>query len=328
MILLDTNRVSVPLRPDPYPAVVARIDAQPVQTLFLSAVAVAQLRSGIASLPAGKRRDTLRERVETQVLPVFPCWPSIWRRRCPQLLQIWRQFLLAADESAAPDETLAGVDLAVFPVVMRSLGCQLCPLAGSRLVLFRRRQRDAQVATHGIRTAAQRGEQRRVLAATGAGFQPRDRRTRLSVRRRLPQRQHPFPSACAWHPRRGERACSVRGSWLYLSLPCARDFEFTCRRLFGFLHDGMQDRDAFADEIFRRPDRCGVRLQARPSGSRNKNRAFSRDFPLSRGTLWKGTEHSGTMKWWARSDSNRGPRDYESPALTAVLQARWKRREV
>ena len=27
-------------------------------------------------------------------------------------------------------------------------------------------------------------------------------------------------------------------------------------------------------------------------------------------------------EWWARSDSNRGPRDYESPALTAVLQAR------
>lgn len=26
-------------------------------------------------------------------------------------------------------------------------------------------------------------------------------------------------------------------------------------------------------------------------------------------------------KWWASSDSNRGPRDYESPALTAVLLA-------
>ena len=26
--------------------------------------------------------------------------------------------------------------------------------------------------------------------------------------------------------------------------------------------------------------------------------------------------------WWARSDLNRGPRDYESPALTAELRAR------
>lgn len=26
--------------------------------------------------------------------------------------------------------------------------------------------------------------------------------------------------------------------------------------------------------------------------------------------------------WWARRDSNPGPRDYESPALTAELRAR------
>lgn len=71
MILLDTNLISEPLRPAPDPKVVAWIDAQPVQTLFLSAITVAELRFGIASLPAGKRRDALRERIETQVLPVF-----------------------------------------------------------------------------------------------------------------------------------------------------------------------------------------------------------------------------------------------------------------
>ena len=31
---------------------------------------------------------------------------------------------------------------------------------------------------------------------------------------------------------------------------------------------------------------------------------------------------SADMKGWARQDSNLGPRDYESPALTAELQAR------
>ena len=71
MILLDTNLISEPLRPAPNPEVVAWIDAQPVQTLFLSTVTVAELRSGIALLPAGKRRDNLRERIETQVLPLF-----------------------------------------------------------------------------------------------------------------------------------------------------------------------------------------------------------------------------------------------------------------
>ena len=71
MILLDTNLISEPLRPAPHPGVIAWIDAQPLETLFLSAVTVAELRAGIASLPAGKRRETLRERVESQVLPVF-----------------------------------------------------------------------------------------------------------------------------------------------------------------------------------------------------------------------------------------------------------------
>lgn len=71
MILLDTNLISEPLRPAPDPKVVAWIDAQPVQTLFLSAITVAELRLRIASLPAGRRREVLRERIETQVLPVF-----------------------------------------------------------------------------------------------------------------------------------------------------------------------------------------------------------------------------------------------------------------
>src|SRR5438552_15036698 len=30
----------------------------------------------------------------------------------------------------------------------------------------------------------------------------------------------------------------------------------------------------------------------------------------------------GFLKWWAHSDLNRGPSDYESPALTAELWAR------
>lgn len=71
MILFDTNLISEPLRPTPEPAVVTWIDAQPIETLFLSVITVAELRAGIASLPAGKRRDTLRERIETQVLPLF-----------------------------------------------------------------------------------------------------------------------------------------------------------------------------------------------------------------------------------------------------------------
>ena len=34
-----------------------------------------------------------------------------------------------------------------------------------------------------------------------------------------------------------------------------------------------------------------------------------------------------SAEWWARRDLNPGPRDYESPALTAELQARLEEQE-
>lgn len=71
MILLDTNVVSEPLRPAPDARVVAWIDAQPLETLFLSAITVAELRAGVALLPAGKRRAGLHDSLETRVLPLF-----------------------------------------------------------------------------------------------------------------------------------------------------------------------------------------------------------------------------------------------------------------
>jgi hypothetical protein len=71
MILLDTNVVSEPLRHSPEPRVIEWIDAQPLETLYLSAVTVAELRAGVALLPAGKRRTALHENLERQVLPLF-----------------------------------------------------------------------------------------------------------------------------------------------------------------------------------------------------------------------------------------------------------------
>jgi predicted nucleic acid-binding protein len=71
MILLDTNVVSEPLRHAPELRVIEWIDAQVMETLFLSAITVAELRAGVALLPAGKRRSGLEESLETQVLPLF-----------------------------------------------------------------------------------------------------------------------------------------------------------------------------------------------------------------------------------------------------------------
>lgn len=71
MILLDTNVVSEPLRPAPEARVVEWLDAQPLETLYLSAMTVAELRAGVALLPAGKRRNTLNEYLKKRVLPSF-----------------------------------------------------------------------------------------------------------------------------------------------------------------------------------------------------------------------------------------------------------------
>ena len=71
MILVDTTVVSEPLRGAPQPRVAEWLDAQALETLYLSATTVAELRFGVRSLPAGRRRDRLHEDLEGQVLPMF-----------------------------------------------------------------------------------------------------------------------------------------------------------------------------------------------------------------------------------------------------------------
>ncbi|MGH3635844.1 type II toxin-antitoxin system VapC family toxin [Mycobacterium sp.] len=71
MILVDTNVISEPLRKTPDRRVVEWLDAQPIETLYLSAITVAELRFGVASLPTGKCRHRLHENFETRVLPLF-----------------------------------------------------------------------------------------------------------------------------------------------------------------------------------------------------------------------------------------------------------------
>ncbi len=71
MILLDTNVVTEPFRRAPEARVIEWIDAQPLETLYLSAITVAELRAGVALLPAGRRRAGLHDSLERRVLPLF-----------------------------------------------------------------------------------------------------------------------------------------------------------------------------------------------------------------------------------------------------------------
>lgn len=71
MILLDTNVISELWKPVPDPHVLAWVDAQVIDTLYLAAITVAELRFGIAAMPVGKRRETLDRRLEQEVLPLL-----------------------------------------------------------------------------------------------------------------------------------------------------------------------------------------------------------------------------------------------------------------
>jgi predicted nucleic acid-binding protein len=59
MIVLDTNVVSEAMKPAPDPRVRAWLNEQSADTLYLSSITVAELTFGIASLPAGKRKNML-----------------------------------------------------------------------------------------------------------------------------------------------------------------------------------------------------------------------------------------------------------------------------
>ncbi|MDR2839223.1 MAG: type II toxin-antitoxin system VapC family toxin [Azonexus sp.] len=71
MIVLDTNVISEFWKAEPNPNVLAWMDAQAVETLYLSAITVAELRYGLAIMPKGKRRATYQEELEQAFLPMF-----------------------------------------------------------------------------------------------------------------------------------------------------------------------------------------------------------------------------------------------------------------
>jgi len=64
MIVLDTNIVSELLRPEPAPQVEAWLSRQDGATVYFTSVGEAELRYGVAILPAGRRRSALAEAIE------------------------------------------------------------------------------------------------------------------------------------------------------------------------------------------------------------------------------------------------------------------------
>ena len=64
MWVLDTNVISELMRPEPEPKVMEWLGSRPCGSLFLTAIMEAELRYGLALLPAGRRRNDLTAALE------------------------------------------------------------------------------------------------------------------------------------------------------------------------------------------------------------------------------------------------------------------------
>lgn len=71
MILLDTNVISEPLKTKSDPNVLAWLDLQAIETLYLSTITLAELRFGIAILPEGKKKRDLFSRLDETIILLF-----------------------------------------------------------------------------------------------------------------------------------------------------------------------------------------------------------------------------------------------------------------
>jgi len=76
VIILDTNVLSVLMRPIPDAAVLQWLDRQPAASVWITSITLFETRFGLALLPAGRRRqvleaafdDLLREDLENRIL--------------------------------------------------------------------------------------------------------------------------------------------------------------------------------------------------------------------------------------------------------------------
>lgn len=64
MIILDTNVLSALMRPVPEAPVVAWLDRQPPESMWITSITLFEVRLGLALLPGGRRRQALESAFE------------------------------------------------------------------------------------------------------------------------------------------------------------------------------------------------------------------------------------------------------------------------
>jgi toxin FitB len=122
MIVLDTNLLSEPLKTRPDPKVLAWLDAQAAETLYLSTVSYAELRFGVLKMPDGKRKNDLAAQIE-RVLELFKDRMLEFSvQGAEQLAQIGVRCKKIGKPATAPDAYIAAIAAANgFSVATRNV---------------------------------------------------------------------------------------------------------------------------------------------------------------------------------------------------------------
>jgi toxin FitB len=117
MIILDTNVVSELMRPEPTPEVAVWVRSRDRRELRMTSITLAEIRYGIARLPAGRRKQVLLDTADDifatfadQVLPVDAA--------------AGEQYAIIASTRERAGKPIAGFD-ALIAAVCRSRGAVL-----------------------------------------------------------------------------------------------------------------------------------------------------------------------------------------------------------
>jgi hypothetical protein len=122
MIVLDTNVLSEPLKIQPYPKVLAWLDAQAAETLYLSTISYAELRFGVLKMPDGKRKNDLAAQIERVVELFKDRMLEFNVKAAEQLAQIGARSQKIGKPATAPDAYIAAIAAANgFSVATRNV---------------------------------------------------------------------------------------------------------------------------------------------------------------------------------------------------------------
>ena len=113
MFVVDTNVVSEMMRPSPNPVVLQWLDMHNDLELFFNAVSEAEIRIGLASMPSGRRRESLLAKAEIMIHRYFA------------------NRVLAFDSNAAVEYAAIGARRRASGTPIATMDCQIAAIARS-----------------------------------------------------------------------------------------------------------------------------------------------------------------------------------------------------